>query len=79
MPIVQRDQARHVSRLWQATRHTREESRQLGLRVRHERKHEQSSKLTRAEASAVLYDVMGDDLDGVASMMDDAQYMGWVE
>jgi hypothetical protein len=38
-----------------------------------------SSKLTRAEASAVLYDVMGDDLDGVASMMDDAEYMGWIE
>ena len=45
----------------------------------HERKYVRSSKLTRAEASAVLYDVMGDDLDGVASMMDDAEYMGWIK
>jgi hypothetical protein len=35
-------------------------------------------KLSRAEASSVLYDLFGDDLDGVASMMDDAEYMGLV-
>jgi len=45
----------------------------------HERKHEQSSKLTHAEASVVLYDMMGDDLDAVANAIDDAEYMGWVE
>ena len=41
----------------------------------HTRKHE-TNKLTRADASAVLYDILGADLDGVASMMDDAEYMG---
>ena len=45
----------------------------------HDRPRYESNKLSRAQASAVLYDVMGDDLDGVASMMDDAEYMGWVE
>ena len=45
----------------------------------HERKYVPSSKLTRAEASAVLYVVIGDDLVGFASMMDDAEYMGWIK
>lgn len=44
----------------------------------HTRKYE-SSKLSKAEASAVLYDILGDDLDGVASMMDDGEYAGLIE
>lgn len=30
----------------------------------------------RAEVSAAMFDLMGDDVDGVASMMDDFEYMG---
>ena len=44
----------------------------------HTRKYE-SDKLSKAEASSVLYDILGDDLDGVASMMDDGEYMGLIE
>ena len=44
----------------------------------HTRKYE-SDKLSKAEASRVLYDILGDDLDGVASMMDDGEYMGLIE
>jgi len=44
----------------------------------HTRKYE-SSKLSKAQASAVLYDILGDDLDGVAAMMDDGEYMGLIE
>lgn len=32
----------------------------------------------KAEASSVMMDLLGDDLDGVASMMDDCEYMGMV-
>ena len=32
----------------------------------------------RAELSSAMYDLMGDDLDGVASMMDDYDYMGLI-
>lgn len=31
---------------------------------------------SRAMASAVLMDVMGDDIDGVASMLEDAEFFG---
>jgi len=44
----------------------------------HTRKYE-SNKLSKADASAVLYDILGDDLDGVASMMDDGEYAGLIE
>ena len=44
----------------------------------HTRKYE-SDKLSKAEASSVLYDILGDDLDGVASMMDDGEYAGLIE
>ena len=44
----------------------------------HTRKYE-SNKLSKAQASAVLYDILGDDLDGVASMMDDGEYAGLIE
>jgi hypothetical protein len=44
----------------------------------HTRKYE-SDKLSKAEASSVLYDIMGDDLDGVAAMMEDGEYMGLVD
>ena len=44
----------------------------------HTRKYE-SSKLSKAEASFALYDILGDDLDGVASMMDDGEYAGLIE
>jgi hypothetical protein len=30
----------------------------------------------RGEASAMLHELMGDDVDGIASMLDDAEYMG---
>ena len=32
--------------------------------------------MQRGDAMSVLADLMGDDLDGIASMMDDAEYMG---
>lgn len=32
--------------------------------------------LQRGDAMSALADLMGDDLDGIASMMDDAEYMG---
>jgi hypothetical protein len=31
-----------------------------------------------AELAAVAYDMMGDDMDGAASMLDDAQYFGLI-
>jgi hypothetical protein len=31
-----------------------------------------------AELTAALHDVMGDDVDGVAAMLDDVRYMGGV-
>ena len=34
------------------------------------------SDLSRASASSVLMDILGDDLDGVASMLDDLEYLG---
>ena len=49
-----------------------------GCHVNHPRKYE-SNKLSKAEASFVLYDILGDDLDGVASMMDDGEYAGLIE
>lgn len=42
-------------------------------------KESKSGKLTAAAASSVLMDLMGDDLDGVASMMDDAYSMGMID
>lgn len=30
----------------------------------------------RGEAASALYDLMGDDMDGVASMLEDAEYFG---
>jgi hypothetical protein len=33
----------------------------------------------RAEASSMLFDLLGDDVDGVAAMMEDAEYMGMFE
>jgi hypothetical protein len=33
----------------------------------------------RAEASAVLMDLLGDDVDGVASMLDDFEYAGLLD
>lgn len=36
-------------------------------------------RLTRAEGMSVLIDLLGDDLDGIASMMEDAEYLGMVE
>lgn len=33
---------------------------------------------TRTDAMSALIDLMGDDLDGIASMMEDAEYMGLI-
>jgi hypothetical protein len=33
----------------------------------------------RAMASAAMFDIMGDDVDGVASMMDDFDYLGMLD
>ena len=49
-----------------------------GCHINHTRKYE-SNKLSKAQASAVLYDILGEDLDGVASMMDDGEYAGLIE
>jgi len=38
----------------------------------------EDGKLSRAHAMSLLVDVLGDDLDGIASMMDDAEYLGYV-
>jgi hypothetical protein len=38
-----------------------------------------SGKLTNSEAMSALIDFLGDDLDGIASMMDDAHYMGMID
>jgi hypothetical protein len=35
-----------------------------------------SRQSLRAEASSMLADIMGDDLDGIASGLDDAEYFG---
>lgn len=39
----------------------------------------EDGKLTAASAASVLMDIMGDDLDGVASMLDDLEYMGAID
>ena len=33
----------------------------------------------RAEASAALSDILGDDVDGIASMLDDFEYIGMLD
>ena len=40
---------------------------------------EGSNKISRSAAMGALIDILGDDLEGIASMMDDAVYMGMVE
>lgn len=35
-------------------------------------------KLSKARAMSTLIDILGDDIDGIASMMDDAIYLGQV-
>jgi hypothetical protein len=42
-------------------------------------KPERTSGLSRGEAMSALADIMGDDLDGIASMMEDAVLFGMVE
>jgi hypothetical protein len=42
-------------------------------------KPERTGNLSRGEAMSALADIMGDDLDGIASMLDDAIYLGMVE
>lgn len=37
-----------------------------------------SDKLTKGEAMSALIDLLGDDVDGIASMMDEAEYLGFV-
>jgi len=36
-------------------------------------------KLSKAEAVSALYDLLGDDVDGVASMMDDGEFLGLID
>lgn len=36
-------------------------------------------KLTKAQAMNALIDILGDDVDGIAAMMDDYAYIGMVE
>ena len=38
-----------------------------------------SGKLTKSAAMVALLEICGDDFDGIASMMDDFEYVGWVE
>lgn len=38
-----------------------------------------NGRLSKADAMDALIDVLGDDLDGIASMMEDAKYLGIVE
>lgn len=38
-----------------------------------------SGKLSKGAAMGALASILGDDIDGIASMMDDAMYMGLVE
>jgi len=38
-----------------------------------------NGKLTKSAAMAALLEICGDDFDGIASMMDDFEYVGWVE
>ena len=40
---------------------------------------EGSNKISRSVAMGALIDILGDDIDGIASMMDDAVCMGMVE
>jgi hypothetical protein len=37
------------------------------------------NRTLRSEASLVLADVLGEDLDGVAAMLEDAEFLGWFE
>lgn len=34
---------------------------------------------TRAAAAAAMYDLLGDDMDGAASMLDDFEYLGMLD
>lgn len=44
-----------------------------------ERPADQGAPLTRSEAAAAVYDLLGDDLDGAAAMLEDAELAGWME
>lgn len=39
----------------------------------------EKSKTLRSEAMGIMMDMMGDDIDGVASMMDDFDYAGMLD
>ena len=38
-----------------------------------------SNRPSKAEASALMFDMLGDDIDGVASMLDDFSYLGMID
>lgn len=33
----------------------------------------------RSQAASALYDLLGDDVDGAAAMLDDFEYVGWLD
>ena len=39
----------------------------------------QENRTIRSEASLALADVLGEDIDGIASMLEDFEYEGWFE